>query len=253
MDKTIERKYYKTVVVSDVHLGHKEAKVAQAAEFLSSIDCKLLILNGDIFDGWQLQRSGKRWQPEYTKFLKILMRMIEKHETDIIYIVGNHDNFFDNIIPFSVSNVNIMRDYIHESGGHRYFVVHGDIFDYISYNMQWLAKLGELGYRLLLFINRIYNKYRYWRGKPASNAFSLKIKRKVVKAVSSSEVDQMMLDVTRAHKCDGIICGHTHRAEDRFIDNVRYLNSGDWMESLTALLEDEDGAWTIYRYNSQTT
>ncbi len=250
MDNSVERKFYKTVVVSDVHLGHKEAKVAQAGEFLSSVDCNLLILNGDIFDGWQLQRSGKRWQPEYTNFLKILMRMIEKHETEIIYIVGNHDAFFDNIIPFSVSNVSIMRDYIYESCGHRYFVTHGDIFDYISYNVQWLAKLGELGYRLLLWINRLYNKYRYWRGKPASYSFSQKIKRKVVKAMASSKINEMMVDVARAHKCDGLICGHTHRPEDKTIGgNIRYLNSGDWMESYTALLEDEEGNWTIYRHS----
>ncbi len=248
MDK-VAKKHYRTVVVSDIHLGHKQAKVREVIDFLNSISFDLIILNGDIFDGWQLSRSGKRWHEEYTDFLKLVMKLIENPETKVIYIVGNHDSFLDNVVPFSFTNFSVMREYIVESGSHRFFVTHGDVFDYISYNVQWLAKLGELGYRLLVTINQLYNKYRNWRNK-SPKSFSKKIKRKVEKAVSSARINEMMADVAKAHKCDGIICGHTHQPVDKMIGTIRSINCGDWMESMSAALEDENGNWTLQWYNA---
>ncbi len=247
MDSQTLRKFYKTVVISDVHLGHKLSQVVKAGEFLSSVNCKRLILNGDIFDGWQLMRSGKRWKPEYTNFLKILMRIIDNPETEIIYIIGNHDAFLENIIPFYFANMSVVRDYILESGDKKFFVTHGDVFDYVNYNMQWLAKLGEFGYRILMLINKLYNKYRFWRGKEEI-PLAIRIKRRIERAVTSSEIDQLIVDIANAYKCDGVICGHTHQAADRMISGIRYLNCGAWLENMTALLEDEGGKWSILQY-----
>ena len=244
--------HYKTVVISDVHIGANHSKVEEASIFLESLTCERLILNGDIIDGWQFRKSSdSRWKPEYTKLLKIIMKMMENGGTQVIYIVGNHDAFFDNVVPISFSNITIVRDYILQSGSHRFFVTHGDIFDNISSNMKWLAKLGDLGYRILLRLNQLYNRYRSWRGKPYYS-FSAAIKRKVKRAVSSmSDFEDMVTDVARAQKCDGVICGHTHCPEDRMIDGIWYLNSGDWVESMSALLEDEQGNWRIMRYREE--
>jgi len=245
----MQRKQYRTIVVSDIHLGYRQSKVAQVSDFLSSVDCEKLILNGDIIDGWQLRKSGNtRWRPEYTKLLKIIMKMMEHCGTEIIYVMGNHDDFLDNVVPFYFSDVSIVRDYVLESGGHRYFVTHGDVFDSITSNMKWLSKLGDLGYRALLRINILYNRYRAWRGK-SYYSLAQSVKNKVKKGVSSlSGFDDMVVDVARAHDCNGVICGHIHRPEDRMIGNVRYMNSGDWVETMSALAEDMDGKWEIVRY-----
>lgn len=245
-----ERLHYRTVVISDVHLGSRHAKVEEAAQFLSRIDCDRLILNGDIIDGWQLQkRSGKRgWKPEYTLFFKTIMRMMENGVTEVIYIRGNHDDFLENLAPLKLGAVSIVRDYELQSGDKRYFVTHGDVFDSVTSNMKWLAKLGDISYNALLRINGIYNRYRLKQGKPY---FSLSqfIKHKVKQAVSViSGFEGMLADLARSKKCDGVICGHIHYPENRMIDGIHYLNSGDWVESLSALIETYEGEWSIVRY-----
>lgn len=245
---TTERAHYRTLVISDVHLGNKHSKVLELIEFLKSTDCDRLILNGDIIDGWQLKKSGDRkWQPEYTKIFKIIMKMMENSGTEVIYIMGNHDDFLVNVIPLSFSGVRILRDYVLETGDKRYFVTHGDIFDNVSTNMKWLAKLGDVGYHILLWSNQFYNKFRLMCGKPCYS-FSQAIKNKVKNAVSSvSGFETLVVEMARSKKCDGVICGHIHRPEDRVIDNIRYLNSGDWVETKSALAEDYDGNWKIIR------
>lgn len=251
---TSERKHYRTVVISDVHLGNRHAKVLELTDFLSSIDCDRLILNGDIIDGWQLRKSGDtKWRPEYTRIFKIIMKMMENNGMEVIYVMGNHDDFLANVVPISFSGVSVVRDYILDSGGHKYFVTHGDIFDNVSTNMKWLAKLGDVGYHILLWSNQFYNRYRAWRGKP-SYSFSQAIKNKVKNAVSSvSGFETMVSDMARAKKCDGVICGHIHRPEDRMIGDIRYLNSGDWVETMSALVEDYAGNWNIMRMASSET
>lgn len=245
---TTERVHYRTLVISDVHLGNKHSKVSELIEFLKSTDCDRLILNGDIIDGWQLKKSGDRkWQPEYTKIFKVIMKMMENNGTEVIYIMGNHDDFLVNVIPLSFSGVQILRDYVLESGGKHYFVTHGDIFDNVSTNMKWLAKLGDVGYHILLWFNQFYNKFRVMCGKPCYS-FSQAIKNKVKNAVSSvSGFETLVVEMARSKKCDGVICGHIHRPEDRVIDNIRYLNSGDWVETKSALAEDFEGNWQIIR------
>lgn len=244
-----DRKHYRTLVISDVHLGNRHSKVFELIDFLESVDCDRLILNGDIIDGWQLRKSGDtRWKPEYTRIFKIIMKMMENNGTEVVYIMGNHDDFLQNVVPITFSSVQIVRDYILECGEREFFITHGDVFDNVSTNMKWLAKLGDVGYRLLLWSNTFYNRYRAWRGKPAYS-FSQAIKNKVKNAVSSvSGFETMVADMARAKKCDGVICGHIHRPEDRVIDQIRYLNSGDWVETMSALAEDFDGSWHILRY-----
>ena len=245
-----QRKHYHTIVVSDIHLGTSHSKTEQVSLFLSNVDCDRLILNGDIIDGWHLKKSGaKKWQAKHTRFFKILMRMMERQGTEVIYIRGNHDDFLDNLAPLHFSNISIVRDYELESGGKRFFVTHGDIFDRVTTQMRWLAKLGDIGYTVLLNFNNFYNRYRAWRGKPYYS-LSQQVKQKVKSAVNYiSEFEHTLAEFAKARKYDGIICGHIHHPDNTVYDGIRYLNSGDWGETLSALTEDENGKWDIVYYN----
>lgn len=246
---TVDRKKYRTVVLSDIHLGSKYSKVVQVSEFLSSIDCERLILNGDTVDGWQLNKNDyKFWGVEQARFFRIMLNMMEKQGTMVYFLRGNHDDFMDKIIPMEMGTIHILKDMVIESGGRKYFVTHGDVFDSITSNMKWLAKLGDVVYNILLLINVIYNRIQSLMGRPYYS-FSQAIKNNVKKAVANaSDFDKMLTDMARAKKCDGVICGHIHRPEDRMIDGIHYLNSGDWVETLSALVEDFDGNWKILFY-----
>lgn len=244
-----ERLSYRTVVLSDIHLGSRYSKVIEVSDFLSMIDCERLILNGDTIDGWQLQKNDyEYWGPDHARFFRIILKMVEKHGTIVHFLRGNHDDFLDKIIPMSMGSLNILKDMEIESGGIRYFITHGDVFDSITSNMKWIAKLGDVAYNILLKINVMYNRIQSWRGRPYYS-FSQAIKNKVKKAVSNaSDFDKMLTDMARTKGCQGVICGHIHRPEDRMINGVRYLNSGDWVETMSALVEDSEGNWSIVYY-----
>jgi UDP-2,3-diacylglucosamine pyrophosphatase LpxH len=240
---------YKTIVISDVHLGIRDSKAKELVHFLKAHKCEKLILNGDIIDGWQLKKSGE-WKKKHTRFFKVIMKAIEKQKTKVIYLRGNHDDFLEQILPFQIGNFSIANDHIHESFGKKYFVVHGDIFDTVTTRMKWLAKLGDVSYTFLLWINRHYNAMRAKRGLPY---FSLSqvIKHKVKSAVSFiSDWETQLSTVAIGKKCDGIICGHIHTPANKMIGDVHYLNSGDWVESLTALVETHQGEWKIIAYEN---
>ncbi len=243
------RKHYRTIVLSDIHLGTTHSKVEEVSNFLRAVNCDRLILNGDIIDGWQIKKNGTRkWQPTHTQFFKILMKMMEKCGTEVIYVRGNHDDFLDNLAPIRFANIQIVKDYELESGGKRYFVTHGDVFDRVTSQMKWLAHLGDAGYTFLLWFNGWYNRYRAWKGKPY-DSLSQRIKQKVKSAVSYiSDFEQTLAEFAAARKCDGIICGHIHHPENRYYGKVHYLNSGDWVETMSALVENENGEWNIVYY-----
>ncbi len=245
----VERQKYRTVVLSDIHLGSKFSKVTEVSEFLSSVDCDRLILNGDTIDGWQLQKNDNAyWGAAQARFFRIIMKMVELHGTEVHVLRGNHDDFLDKIIPMSMGKLSIQKDMTLESGGVRFFVTHGDVFDSITSNMKWMAKLGDVMYNILLRINVLYNRLQSMRGKPYYS-FSQSIKNKVKKAVSNaSDFDEMLTDMARTKGCQGVICGHIHRPEDRMISGIRYLNSGDWVETMSALVEDFSGNWKIVYY-----
>lgn len=245
------RRYYRTIVLSDIHLGTSHSKVEQAGDFLSTSDCDRLILNGDIIDGWSLQKSGlSKWMPQHTRFFKIIMKMMENKGTEVIYIRGNHDDFIDNLAPLKFASLSITKEYILESNGKHYVVIHGDIFDKVTTRMRWLAKLGDIGYTLLLWLNSQYNRRRIKQGKPYYS-LSQEIKQKVKSAVAYiSDFEKVLAEFARNRQCEGVICGHIHHPENKMIEDIHYLNSGDWVETLSALTEDEQGNWDIFYYTS---
>lgn len=240
--------HYKTIVISDVHLGASESKAKELVVFLKNHTCEKLIMNGDIIDGWQLQRSGE-WKKKHTRFFRIVLKMIEKQNTQVIYTRGNHDDFLDNILPLFIGSLSIVKDHVHESNGRKLWVVHGDIFDSITTHMKWLAKLGDIGYTFLLWLNKVYNYYRMKSGKPYFS-LSREIKARVKTAVSFiSDYEKELVALAKARHYDGVICGHIHHPAIQLIDGIWYYNSGDWVETMSALVEDMEGHWKVVYFS----
>lgn len=174
---------------------------------------------------------------------------MEIHQTSVFYLRGNHDDFLDQILPIQIGRLQILNDMVYESNGKKYFITHGDIFDSVTTHLRWIAYLGDLGYTFLLWLNRIVNYYRFKSGLPYFS-FSQYVKGKVKQAVSFIDDYEVELSkMAKAKGCDGIICGHIHKAENRMIDGIHYLNSGDWVETMSALAEDHEGNWELIYFN----
>lgn len=237
----------RTVILSDVHLGTSECKAAEVNHFLRHVRCDKLILNGDIIDGWQLRRGGS-WTKAHTRFVRIVLKKLEKRDTEVVYLRGNHDDILASFLPLDFENLRIVEDYIHEGQRGRYLVLHGDVFDTITKNFVWLAHLGDWGYQFLLKLNRAYNAWRAWRGLEYWS-LSKAIKARVKQAVSHvDDFEEHVSQLALERGCAGVMCGHIHTAADKMIGDVHYLNSGDWVESLTALVEHHDGRFELIHY-----
>ncbi len=240
----------RTVIISDVHLGTHDCKAREVNHFLKNTRCEKLILNGDIIDGWRLKQSGY-WPNSHTRFIRIILKKMEKRGTEIIYLRGNHDDVLAKFLPIAFENLHIVEDHVHETAdGRRYFVLHGDVFDTVTKNFVFLAYLGDWGYRALMRLNRLYNHWRAWRGKEYYS-ISKAIKARVKRAVSHvSNFEQHIAELAKSRDCTGVMCGHIHTAADRMMGEVHYLNSGDWVESLTAIVEHFDGRLELIDFAS---
>ena len=245
---------FRTIVLSDLHLGTAGSKAKEATDFLKYHSCQKLILNGDIIDGWQLRQQGA-WRKKHTAFLKVVLKQIVHHDTKVIYLRGNHDDFLDQVLPLQVGkNFRIQREYILKSasaaGERSFYITHGDVFDSITSHMKWLAHLGDMGYTFLLWVNKLYNQYRAWRGMPYYS-LSQTVKQRIKTAVSYiSDFEEKLTELAAARHCDGIICGHIHQPAIRQINGLTYMNSGDWVESMSALVEDYAGNWSLLYYST---
>jgi UDP-2,3-diacylglucosamine pyrophosphatase LpxH len=240
---------FKTVIVSDLHLGIKDSKVYELTAFLRQHPCKKLILNGDIIDGWRLQKNAK-WKRRHTRFIKYLIKISSR--TKIIYIRGNHDDFLDQMVPLGFGNFRIVNSYTLESRGKKYYIIHGDVFDNITRYVVWISKFGASSYDLLLAINRVYNHWRKKRGLKYKS-ISKRVKNNV-KFVTSliSNFEHKAVQLAKNMDYDGIICGHIHTPADKVIHGIHYMNSGDWVESMSALVEDFDGNWEIKYFQDKS-
>lgn len=240
---------FKTIILSDVHLGAPDCQIQKVNHFLKHTESEKLILNGDIIDGWSLGRRGG-WTRKHTRFIRLVLKKIEKRKTDVVYLRGNHDDILDRFLPLHFGGLKVVDRHIHETEKGRYLVIHGDAFDAVTQNSKLIAILGDIGYQSLLRINRAYNSYRSWRGK---GYFSLS---KAIKAHTKSVVNYLsrfedqIADFTARHNCTGFICGHIHTPANKFIGDVHYLNSGDWIESNTALVEHFDGQFEVLTYEA---
>jgi UDP-2,3-diacylglucosamine pyrophosphatase LpxH len=231
----------RTVIISDVHLGTHDCKAREVNHFLKYTRCDKLILNGDIIDGWRLKQVSF-WPKTHSRFIRLVLKKLEKRGTQVIYLRGNHDDILSKFIPVTFENLELAEDHVHEAAnGRRYLVLHGDVFDTVTKNFVFLAYLGDWGYRVLMRINRLYNNWRAWRGKEYYS-ISKAVKARVKRAVSHvSHFEKHIAELANSRGCTGVMCGHIHTAADRMMGDVHYLNSGDWVESLTAIVEHFDG------------
>ena len=234
---------YRTIIISDVHLGSKSSRTKDVLEFLEKNKCKKLILNGDIIDMWALKRGGK-WKDSSTKFIKKILKISKK--TEVIYVIGNHDDFLEEFNPSQLSNINLVKEYrMEDSKGRKLFVFHGDVLDVFITKMKWLAIAGSIGYDIALWINRIYNWYREKRGLPYYS-ISKEIKSRVKSAVNFvNDFEDNAIKLAKLKDCDISVCGHIHQADLK----ENYMNSGDWCENCTALVETEEGEWKLYYHH----
>jgi UDP-2,3-diacylglucosamine pyrophosphatase LpxH len=234
----------KTVVISDVHLGTFDCKIREVNHFLKHTRCERLILNGDILDGWRLKRTGY-WPKSHTRFVRLILKKLEKRDTDVIYLRGNHDDVLAKFLPIEFENLRIVEEFIHETARGKYLVLHGDVFDTVTKNFVFLAYVGDWGYRALMRLNRLYNKWRSWQGKEYYS-LSKTVKARVKSAVSHvSNFETHIAELARRRGCVGVMCGHIHTAADKMLGDIHYLNSGDWVESLTAIVEHFDGRFEV--------
>lgn len=238
------RQRYRTIFISDIHLGTRRAQAGALLDFLRDTESERLYLVGDIIDIWALRKSW-HWQQAHNDVIQKIMRKARKG-TKVVYIPGNHDENFRDIAGHRFGRVAVLREAVHRSAnGNRYLVLHGDKFDNVIYFAPWIGKLGDWAYERLLDMNGPVNAMRRWLGF-GRWSLSAYLKFKVKKAVEFiSRFETVLVREARSRKCQGVICGHIHTPDNRMIDGIHYLNDGDWVESCTALVEHFDGRFEV--------
>lgn len=250
MDKVKKRKL-DILVLSDVHLGTYGCHAKELLRYLKTVKPKTVILNGDIIDIWQF--SKRYWPKSHMKVVKHLMGWMSKG-VKIYYITGNHDEMLRKFVGFKMGSLKIVNKVILDlNNGEKAWFFHGDVFDVTMQHSKWLAKMGAVGYDTLIHINRVANFISEKIFKKGKLSLSKKIKNSVKSAVKFiNSFEQTAADIGISNKYDFVVCGHIHQPEMREIENadgkIMYLNSGDWIENLTAL-EYADSEWKIYRYD----
>ena len=230
--------------MSDLHLGARQSQTDKIISFLDNNTTEKLILNGDIIDGWALKGNGK-WTKDCTKIFRKFMKMSEK-DTKVIYIRGNHDDFLKDFIPFKLNNIRIVRKYVHTGIDNRkYFCFHGDVLDFVIMEARWLAVIGGWSYDIVIKFNTIYNKIRKWFKLPY-HSLANTIKQSVKGAINFvSDFEDNAKGLTKQKGYDVAVCGHIHHPK---LEND-YMNSGDFCENSTCLVEDYNGEWKIITIN----
>lgn len=242
-------KKYKSVFISDLHLGSKHCNSDALLQFLSTIRTEKLYLVGDIVDVWRLKKKWY-WPKAHNQIIRKILKISEK--TEVIYVTGNHDEIFRSFPNIKIGKITVENRCVHFGvNGKRYLVVHGDLFDNLMRTKtgRFIMHLGDYAYDSLIYINKSVNMLRrLLRMQPWSLAKYLKRKAKLA-ANYIGEFEREMSYYCKRKGYDGIICGHIHHAEITQYDDIVYMNDGDWCESCTALAENFDGTWEILKSN----
>lgn len=237
----------RTIFISDVHLGTRTSQADSLLDFLKHHDADTIYLVGDIIDFWKVRR-GPHWPQAHNDVIQKLLRRVRRGNR-LVFIPGNHDESLRSFIGMHFGGIEVLRNTMHRTAdGKTYLVTHGDEFDVVIRSAKWLAFLGDRGYEAALWANNPLNWVRkhlglgYW-------SLSAYLKYSVKSAVNfiGAFEDAVSAEAKRSG-AHGVICGHIHHAADRMIDDVHYLNCGDWVESCTALLEHEDGRFEVVRW-----
>jgi UDP-2,3-diacylglucosamine pyrophosphatase LpxH len=244
---------YRTICISDTHLGSKDAQAGLLNNFLKHHSCDTLFLVGDIIDGWKIQQKKWHWRQSHSNVVRRVLGMA-KHGTNVVYVTGNHDEFLRPFVThtFELGNIRIVNqaEYVGVNGL-RYLITHGDIFDGISKAAPWLTLLGDKAYDFILWLNTHFN---WWRHKMGFGYWSVSkfLKHRVKSAVSYIfEFEKNLVMYCKKRGFDGVICGHIHTPEIRHMDGIIYMNDGDWVENCTALVEHHDGRWEIVSWTQE--
>ena len=243
------KRRFRTVWISDIHLGTAGCNAVMLVDFLRSIECETLYLVGDIVDGWRLRR-GWYWPDSHNEVIRRVLKMAHRG-TRVVFVAGNHDEMLRDYAGLTFGGIELALEAIHVTAdGRKLLVTHGDSFDGVVLYARWLAFLGDQAYAMLLRANILFNRVRrqfkmpYW-------SLSSYLKRRVKNAVQYvSSFEEALANEALQRGVDGVVCGHIHCAEIRQIGRVTYFNDGDWVESCTALVEDAHGSmrivdWTV--------
>ena len=250
----INKRKIEILVLSDVHLGTYGCHARELLRYLKSINPKTVVLNGDIIDIWQF--SKRYWPKSHMKVVKQLMHWVSKGKKTY-YITGNHDEMLRRFAGLKIGSFSIVNKLVLEINGNaKAWIFHGDVFDVTMQHSKWLTRLGAIGYDSLILINRFVNFISEKIFRKGKISLSKRIKHSVKSAIKFiNNFEQTSADIGISNKYDYVICGHIHQPEIREISNdegsIIYLNSGDWIENLSAL-EYNDGKWSIYRYNEES-
>lgn len=243
-----QKKHYRAIFISDLHLGTPGCQAEALLEFLKTHSCDTLYLVGDIIDGWQLRRKWY-WPQAHNDVVQKLLRKARKG-CRVVYVPGNHDEFARDFLDHSFGGVEVVEHAVHVTiDGKKLWVIHGDYFDGVIQFAKWLAYVGDTLYEWALKANRHLN---YMRGRMGMPYWSLSayLKLKVKKAVNFiSDFEVAVAHEAKKLGYDGVVCGHIHHAEIREIDGVLYCNDGDWVESLSTLVEHHDGRLEILTFD----
>jgi len=242
-----QRRRYRTIWVSDVHLGTRGCNAQMLIDFLDSADSETMYLVGDIIDGWRLRRSWY-WPTAHNDIVWRVMKRA-KRGTRVVFIPGNHDEMFRQFSGMTFGGIEIRRSAIHETAdGRRLMVTHGDEFDTVVMCHRWLAFAGDAAYSMLMRLNIVINAVRqrfdlpYW-------SLSKHAKHKVKNAVEFiSRFEEAVAHEAGERGVDGVVCGHIHTAEIRQFGDIVYYNDGDWVEGCTALVEHMDGRMEVLHW-----
>ncbi|RFB69686.1 MULTISPECIES: UDP-2,3-diacylglucosamine diphosphatase [unclassified Herbaspirillum] len=232
--------HFRTIWISDVHLGTPGCQAQRLLEFLRATESETLYLVGDIIDGWQLKRRWY-WEQSHNNVVQTVLKKAKKG-TNVIFVPGNHDEVIRQFIDLDFGGIKIRDELVHTTAnGKRMLVIHGDRFDGVIACAKWLAYVGDNLYTMILKFNQWFNSWRARAGLPYWS-LSQYLKGKVKNAVNYITSFEDALAAEAAKKgLDGVICGHIHKPEIRDINGITYCNDGDWVESLSALVEDETG------------
>ncbi len=238
----------RTLFLSDLHLGTKGCQADALLDFLRRYDAETIYLVGDIIDGWRL-KTGWYWPQSHNDVVQKLLRKVRKG-TSLVYVPGNHDEFLRDYIGINLGGIELAEHAIHETAdGKRYLIIHGDQFDLVVMHARWIALLGDWAYTAALFVNTYLNIIRrrlgltYW-------SLSAWAKLKVKNAVNYvSRFEELLAAEARRQQADGVICGHIHHAAMHDTFEVAYVNTGDWVESCTAVVEHWDGSLELIRWS----
>jgi UDP-2,3-diacylglucosamine pyrophosphatase LpxH len=235
---------YRSIFISDIHLGTRGSRADLLMEFLSRVECETLYLVGDIFDGWRLRKSWY-WHESFDAVLRQVMAMARRG-VQVVYIPGNHDEALRDWFGLEIAGISLQPEAVHEAAdGRKFLVIHGDQFDGVIRYAKFLAYLGDWAYDTALYLNRVFNAVRRRLGYPYWS-LSQWLKRQVKEAVKAIDrFEGALAGEARRRGLQGVICGHIHHAEMRPVGGVMYMNSGDWVESCTALVEHADGAFEL--------